>query len=116
MYWIPRPPSAFGFVTLCQPTQCTFLASSVDPHKKFLFTLSRLASNFFGSAVLCITYTGIVVVDAWMRTTLPAKDKRFTFQPANFCLTLSKMKLRSSLLAPRCFIGNPRYLPRLGVE
>ena len=51
-----------------------------------------------------------------MRTTLPAKDKRLAFQLANFCLTLSNTKLRSSLLVPRCFNRKPRYFPRFGVD
>ncbi|KAM4087067.1 hypothetical protein ACJW30_10G148700 [Castanea mollissima] len=59
---------------------------------------------------------GMVEVDAWMRTALPAKDNRLAFQPAKFCLTFSKMKLRSLLLAPRCFMGKLRYFPRLGVK
>ena len=51
-----------------------------------------------------------------MSTARPAKDNKFAFQPASFCLTLCKMKLQSWEEAPECLIGIPRYFPRFGVD
>ena len=64
----------------------------------------------------CITYAGMVEEEAWTRIVLLAKERRLAFQPASFCLTLSRTKLKSWLLDLWCLIGNPKYLPRLGVE
>ena len=51
-----------------------------------------------------------------MSTALPAKDKRFAFHPASLCLTLSKRKFKSWLLALLCLMEKPRYFPRFGVD
>ena len=75
-----------------------------------------LSKSLAGRALHCIIYAGMVEEDAWTRIVLPAKDNRLAFQPTSFYLTLSRTKLKSWLLDPRCIIGKPRYLPRLGVE
>lgn len=53
-YWSPKPPLSFGVVTLSQPTQCIFLEFSMDPHRKFLFTLFMPFRILFESWTFCI--------------------------------------------------------------
>ena len=62
-----------------------------------------------------MTYERIVKDEAWLRTIRPAGHKGFAFHPANFYLTLSRMKLTSTG-EPRCLMGISRYLPIFGVE
>ena len=109
--WRPNPPRFFGFVTLLQLTQCIFLAWSMDPQRKFLFTQSIPSKILLGNKLLCITYAGIMDEEDWMSTILPAMDKRFAFQPASFFLTLSRTKEKSCLWLPGCLSGNLNTYP-----
>lgn len=110
----PSPPSLLGCVIFCQPIQCIFLSIQRNPTENS-YSLYQCYQGAYPREH-CIIYTGIVKEDAWTRIVLPTKGNRLAFQPASFCLTLSRTKLKSWLLDPQCLIGKPRYLPRLGVE
>ena len=51
----PSPPSSFDLVTFYQPTQCTLLVDSVEPHKKFLLTQSIPSKILTSRWVHCMT-------------------------------------------------------------
>ena len=53
--WMLRPPSSLGRVTFDHPTQCIFLLASLEPHRKFLFILSKLFRILTGRKEVCIT-------------------------------------------------------------
>ena len=54
-------------------------------------------------------------VEAWIRIILPTIESRLAFQPASFFLNISKMDPKSCLCLPGCFIGKPKYFPKLVV-
>lgn len=51
---IPTPPLFFCLVTLVQPIIWSFFLSSMEPHKKFLLILSKLAWILLGRIHPCI--------------------------------------------------------------
>ena len=52
-------------------------------------------------------------VEAWIRIILLTIESGLAFQPASFFLTISKMDPKSCLCLPGCFIGKPKYFPKL---
>lgn len=50
----PSPPSSFGKVTVCQFTMCSFLYSTVDPHRKSSIALSMALYTLMGRAWHCV--------------------------------------------------------------
>ena len=112
----PKPPTSLGVVTFLHPTQCILCLVLVEFQRKFLFTRSMPSNIFPGSWLFCITYASIAEVEACIKTDRPAIKRMFAFHLASFFLTFSSTKLKSWLDTPRCFMGKPRYLPKLGVD
>ena len=53
---------------------------------------------------------------AFVRVSLPAMESRLAFHPWSLFSTLSKMKSKSWEDEFLCWMGNPRYYPKLGVD
>ena len=50
IWFKPKPPQSLGKVTVCQLTRWNFLFSFVEPHKKFLISLSIALHILIGNA------------------------------------------------------------------
>jgi len=79
------------------------------PHQNLLIILSICSHKPIGSREQLITYVGIAWTTNLIKTSLPAFDRNFSFQPFSFFHTLSWTKLKTCFLDLPTKAGSPRY-------
>lgn len=111
----PNPPCFFGLHTLFHATKCVFLWSSVWPHRKLQFYLSKSSQTLSSKWVVCIRYGRIVEEKELISVCLPTSDSLFTFHWVSVLLALSIVSM-NVFFSTRWCNWTPRYFPKSDVR
>ena len=104
------PPISLDLHNLSQEIEEIFRSSNFCPHQNLLIIeLSSLQSES-GNLKQLMVYVGVAWATALMRTSLPAEDNNFPFQPAIFWPSWSLILLKAFFFLWPIKDGRPRYL------
>ena len=111
-FWNPIPPSSFAVQSLSHFNQWIFLLSVFCPHQYWAIRLFTSSHHVLGRRKQFIMYVGIACATAFIRISLPAFERNFSFHPWRRCTILSFMPLKIDLFDLPMRAGRPRYLSK----
>lgn len=101
----PKPLEHFGLQRESHAFRQSFLLSSKPPHQNFLTIESILSHMLIGKRVVCIIYKVRAKATVLTKTTLPALERCFFFQPSNFEDNLSITAWKATFFIWNCKRG-----------
>ena len=105
----PIPPSSFGAHIFSQLNHANLLWFSYCPHQKRLTILASSSHKASKSLKQLIVYDGIAWATDFIRISLPAFERSFSFQLDNLFPNFSFKSLNVLRLDRPTKEGNPRY-------